>query len=136
MKKKTIVKRLSGRRGEAYVDLALAVFLFAFCLLFFLSVASLTAKSQELHTVADRLSSKAAEQGHTGVDEYAEELQDIYGIPFSWDFEGTEYWSEDRVQLGDKIVCRVSAELPLLGSALPVTLQAVSVAQSEVYYKE
>lgn len=126
---------LRGRRGESYLEVVVLILAFSFILLTALEGMSLMARAQDARTVAERLCFAAAEAGCVDVPSAALELQDTLGISFTYSFEGSETFdASGHVQLGDRIVCRVSVTGRLGNLEFPV--QASALSSSRVYYKE
>ena len=104
------------KRGEGYVDVAVTVMIVAFVLLFAVNMVSLVALNQNMKIAADKLAEYASLQGTTAIDGYADELKENIGVEFEYSFEDSEVMDETgKVQLGDKIVCKVSYSISIIG---------------------
>ena len=127
------------KRGEGYVDVAVTVMIVAFVLLFAVNMVSLVALNQNMKIAADKLAEYASLQGTTAIDGYADELKEKIGVEFEYSFEDSEVMDETgKVQLGDKIVCKVSYSISIIGfgeSIHPVEINAGASGISRVYWK-
>ena len=69
----------------------------------------------------------------------ADELKEKIGVDFTYSFEESELIDESgKVQLGDKIVCRVSYNISIIGfgeAIHPISVNAASSGISRVYWK-
>lgn len=132
-------KLLRSKRAEGYIDVAVTIMLVAFVLVFAVNMVSLVALNQNVKTIADQLVEYAAQQGTTSISAYASELREKTGIPFSYSFsESVLFDSSGKVQLGDKIVCKVTYDVGFLGfgeATHAVTINASSSGISRVYWK-
>ena len=130
---------LKRRNGEGYVDVAVTVMIVAFVLLFAVNMISLVALNQNMKTAADQLVEYASQKGTTDIDDYADDLKEKFGTEFTYSFDESEVMNEHgKVQLGDKIVCRVSYDITLVGFGEfihPVSIKASSSGISRVYWK-
>lgn len=132
-------KLLRSKRAEGYIDVAVTIMLVAFVLVFAVNMVSLVALNQNVKTIADQLVEYAAQQGTTSISAYASELREKTGIQFSYSFsESVLFDSSGKVQLGDKIVCKVTYDVGFLGfgeATHAVTINASSSGISRVYWK-
>lgn len=130
---------LKRKNGEGYVDVAVTVMIVAFVLLFAVNMVSLVALNQNMKTAADQLVEYASQKGTTAIGGYADELKEKLGAEFDYSFDESELMDESgKVQLGDKIVCRVSYDITMIGfgdSIHPVSINAAASGISRVYWK-
>lgn len=130
---------LKRKNGEGYVDVAVTVMIVAFVLLFAVNMVSLVALNQNIKTVSDQLVEYASQKGTTAIGDYADELKEKIGVDFTYSFEESELIDESgKVQLGDKIVCRVNYNISIIGfreAIHPISVNAASSGISRVYWK-
>ena len=134
-----MIKLLRRKNGEGYVDVAVTVLIVAFVLLFAVNMVSLVALNQNIKTAADQLVEYASQKGTTAIDDYADDLKEKLGTEFSYSFEESEFIDgSGKVQLGDKIVCRVSYDITMIGFGdfiHPVSINTSASGISRVYWK-
>ena len=133
------MKRLTPKKGEGYIDIAVTILVVAFLLVFFVNAVSLIALNQNLKIIADHLTDYACLHGTTDVCDYAAELREQTGIDFACDFsESRTLDAQGRVQLGEPIVCTVTCRTSFLGFGdfvFPIAVTATSRGMSQVYWK-
>lgn len=132
------MKKLLNKKGETYIDVAITVMIIAFVLVFSVNMVSLVALNQNMKTMSDQIIDYATLKGTTDIDEYINDLREKTGIDFSYSFSGTSYHSGQKVQLGDRIECRLTYSVSIMGfgeAVFPVTIHASSSGISQVYWK-
>lgn len=133
-----MTEKISNKKGETYIDVAINVMIFAFILVFSVNMVSILATNQKLKATADHIIDYTAQNGSTDVDEYIQSLREKNGIDFDCSFEGTDYLNGRKVQLGDRIECKLTYRVSIIGfgnSFFPITMNAWSCGISEVYWK-
>ena len=131
-----IWKVLRDRRGEGYVDVAVAVFAILLVVAFAARVFPVFIAKMQLDNFADELIREAEVSGRVGPETAAryERLAEKTGM------RPTVEWSvTGRIQLNQEVSVKVSLqmELGMLGriGSFPVTLSGEATGKSEVYWK-
>lgn len=134
-----IKKMLKRKNGEGYIDVAVSIMLIAFSLVFMVNIVSLVALNQNMKTAADQIAEYASMKGTTDIESYLQEQREKLGVNFTCSFDGTQtIGSTKRVQLGDRIECKLTYHLNFLGFGEVVHLFTINVSASsisEVYWK-
>lgn len=133
-----MMKKIFNKKGETYIDVAVTVMIVAFVLVFAVNMVSLVALNQNMKTMADQVVDYATLNGTTDVSTYVRDLRQNSGISFSYSFSGTDYYSGQKVQLGDVIKCRLTYRVSIFGfgdKIFPITVTASSSGISQYYWK-
>lgn len=133
------MRRLTCKKGEGYIDVAVTIMMFAFALVFVVNVVSLVALNQNMKIAADQVAEYASMNGTTNIDAFVNEKREKLGVNFSCSFDGSESFDgSGKVQLGDRIECTLTYELSFLGFGDAIhltTIVASASGFSEVYWK-
>lgn len=132
---------LSNKRGDGYIEIAVAVLVIAFILLLIVSVWSLITLKQDMRYLCAELIDIATKTGKVGSEVYSRfsELCEESGIVPDVEFSATYFDSvTGKVQLGDVISCRLTHNLVLSGFGgftLPISVTAEQSGLSRIYWK-
>lgn len=135
------MKTKFNKRGEGYIDVAVAVLVIAFVLVFAISIFSMVTLKQDLNYMCSELVECASVNG--GVTEEVEqrfrELCIETGLSPEVSFSATYFdASTGKVQLGDSITCYLSCALTLPGFGgyeFPINATAQESGLSRIYWK-
>ncbi len=136
-----MLKVLRNKKAEGYIDVAVAVLVIVFALIFSVSIFSKVAISQDLKHMCKELVDVATQTGRIGPEVNAryEELCKEAGIRPDMEFKTTYFNASDKtVQLGDIITCKLTYKMTLQGLGdfeLPIDVDAEYSGLSEVYWK-
>ncbi len=135
------MKRICNRKGEGYVDVAVAVLVISFLLILLVSVFGVIHQKQTLNQMAQQLAETAAINGCVGdeVQERYEQLCEQMGITPTMTFEST-YFDENtgKVQLGNVISCTLTMDTSLIGfggELFPINMTVTASGVSQVYWR-
>ena len=130
-----------SKRGEGYVDVAVAVLVISFLLILLVSVFGLMHQKQTLNQMAEQLAETAAINGCVDdeVMERYEQLCEQTGLTPTVTFEAI-YFDEDtgKVQLGEIISCTLTMENSLIGFSgelFPINMTVIASGVSQVYWR-
>lgn len=130
-----------NKKGEGYVDVAVAVLVISFLLILLVSVFGLMHQKQTLNQMAEQLAETAAINGCVDdeVMERYEQLCEQTGLTPTVTFEAI-YFDEDtgKVQLGDIISCTLTMETSLIGfggELFPIDMTVTASGVSQVYWR-
>lgn len=135
------MKKLKNKKGEGYIEVAVAVLVIAFVLIFTVSIFSMITLKQDLKYMCRELVEVATVSGGVTDAVYRryEELCEETGL------RPTVYYSANyfdrttgKVQLGDSISCTLTADFTLPGFGgftFPFALEATESGLSRVYWK-
>ena len=132
---------LYSKRGEGYIDVAIAVLVISFLLVLILNVFSLVSKGQDMEYFARELCDVATYSGRIEdeVEDRYNELCDETGLTPQYNFTATYFSKTDRtVQLGDSILCEVRMDSSILGfggEIFTITLTGSHSGLSKYYWK-
>lgn len=130
-----------SKRGEGYVDVAVAVLVISFLLILLVSVFGLMHQKQTLNQMVEQLAETAAINGCVDdeVMERYEQLCEQTGLTPTVTFEAI-YFDEDtgKVQLGEIISCTLTMETSLIGfggELFPIDMTVTASGVSQVYWR-
>ena len=135
------MRRIRNRKGEGYVDVAVAILVISFLLILLVSVFGIIHQKQTLNQMAEQIVEVAAINGC--VDGEAMErfvvLCEQMGVTPQISFDA-EYYDEDsgKVQLGDIISCTLTMDTSLIGfggELFPIELTVTANGVSQVYWR-
>lgn len=135
------MKKLNNRKGEGYIEVAVAVLVIAFALLFTVSIFSMITLKQDLNYMCRELVEAATVSGGVtdAVHQRYEELCGETGLRPTVCYSAAYFdRATGKVQLGDSISCTLTAALTLPGFGgvpFPVALEATESGLSRVYWK-
>lgn len=138
MKLKKIIR---NKRAESYIDVAVAVVVVAFILVFAVSIFQMVTLKQDLNYMADELIKTATVSGKVGeeVEQRYAELCAETGISPEVSFSAFFYdAASGKVQLGNSITVTLSTGLTLPGFGgymFPINATATESGLSRVYWK-
>lgn len=134
-------KALKNKRAEGYIDVAVAVLVIVFLLIFSVGIFSKIAVKQDLNHMCSELVEVATTSGRIGpeVQERYRQLCEEAGIEPTMTFTATYYEaSSGKVQLGDVITCKLTYSTKLIGFggfSLPFHVVVTESGLSRVYWK-
>lgn len=135
------MKTIKNRKAEGYIDVAVAVLVISFLIVFLLSVFGLVSKKQDLNYMAAELVDTASSFGRVGTevqDRYAKLCEET-GLHPAMNFEAVYFDpSTGAVQLGKVISVTLELDSSLLGFGgviFPFSLTASASGLSRVYWK-
>ena len=130
-----------NKKGEGYVDVAVAVLVISFLLILLVSVFGLMHQKQTLNQMCEQIVEIASIKGCVDdeVMERYEQLCEQTGLTPTVTFEAT-YFDEDtgKVQLGDVISCTLTMETSLIGfggELFPIDMTVTASGVSQVYWR-
>ncbi len=134
------MKCLKNRRGEGYIDVAVAVLVIAFVLIFIISVWSMMTVKQDMRAMCNELVEIASVTGRVGTEVYARyaELCTELGYTPTLTVETTYFDSTGKVQLGEIITITLTTEMTLPGFGdfeLPFEVSVSESGLSRMYWK-
>ena len=133
------MRRIRNRKGEGYVDVAVAILVISFLLILLVSVFGIIHQKQTLNQMAEQIVEVAAINGCVdgeAMERFAVLCEQMRVTPqISFD---VEYYDEDsgKVQLGDIISCTLSMDTSLIGfggELFPIELTVTANGVSQVY---
>ena len=110
--------KLQNKRAEGYIDVAVAVLVIVFLLVFSVGIFSKIAVKQDLSHMCHELVEVATTSGRIGPEVQAryEQLCKEAGIRPTMTFTATYFDSSSgKVQLGDVITCKLTYSTELIG---------------------
>ena len=135
------MKRICNKKGEGYVDVAVAVLVISFLLILLVSVFGIIHQKQTLNQMAEQIVEVAAINGCVDGEamERFEILCEQMGVSPQISFNA-EYYDEDsgKVQLGDSISCTLTMNASLIGfggEVFPIELTVTANGISQVYWR-
>ena len=134
-------KLLSNKRGDGYIEIAVAVLVIAFLLLLVISAWSLITLKQDMRYMCFELIDTATKTGKVGSEVYSRfsELCAESGITPEIEFTAAYFDSTSgKVQLGDVISCKLTHNLVLKGFGgftLPISVTVEQSGLSRIYWK-
>jgi len=135
------MKTFKNKKAEGYIDVAVAVLVIAFVLIFAVSIFSMITLKQDLSYMCEELVEAATASGCVGdaVSQRYNELCDEIGITPDVLFQAVYYDDiTGKVQLGDTISCTLTYRLTLPGFGgyqFPVNATATKSGLSRIYWK-
>ena len=130
-----------NKKGEGYVDVAVAVLVISFLLILLVSVFGVIHQKQTLNQMCGQIVEIASINGCVDNDvmERYEQLCEQMGLTPTMTFEAT-YFDEDtgKVQLGDVISCTLTMETSLIGfggELFPIDMTVNASGVSQVYWR-
>ena len=130
-----------NKKGEGYVDVAVAVLVISFLLILLVSVFGLMYQKQTLNQMCEQIVEIASINGCVDdeVMERYEQLCEQTGLTPTVTFEAT-YFDEDtgKVQLGDVISCTLTMDSSLIGfggELFPINMTVTASGVSQVYWR-
>lgn len=132
---------IGNKRGEGYIDLAVAVLVIVFVLVITLSIWSAITLKQDMRYMCQELIDTATTSGRIGSEVNARytELCAELGITPSISWSASYYnTTKKQVQLGDVITCTLRHEITLQGFgtfSLPFSVTVTQSGLSRVYWK-
>ncbi len=136
-----MLKALKNKKGEGYIDVAVAVLVIAFVLILIISVWSMATIKQDMTYMANELLEVATVTGKVGSEVQAryEELCVELGFRPTVYFSANYFQSSTgKVQLGDTITVYLSTEMILPGFGgfeLPFDVEVTKSGLSRIYWK-
>lgn len=136
-----MTKILKNKRAEGYIDIAIAVLIFAFVLIFAVSIWSMVTLKQDMNYMASELLTAATSTGMVGADVQTrfQELCAESGITPSVQFKANYFdYATGKVQLGEVISVTLTHELTLPGFggvAFPFQVTVTRSGLSRIYWK-
>lgn len=135
------MKKICNKKGEGYVDVAVAVLVIYFLLILLVSVFGVIHQKQTLNQMAEQIVEIASINGcvDNEVMERYEQLCEQTGLTPTVTFDAT-YFDEDtgKVQLGDIISCTLTMETSLIGfggELFPIDMTVTASGVSQVYWR-
>ena len=135
------MRRIRNRKGEGYVDVAVAILVISFLLILLVSVFGIIHQKQTLNQMAEQIVEVAAINGCVDGEamERFEVLCEQMGVTPQIFFDA-EYYDEDsgKVQLGDIISCTLTMDTSLIGfggELFPIELTVTANGVSQVYWR-
>ncbi len=134
-------KVLCNKRGEGYIDIAVAVLVIVFLLIFSVSIFSKIAVKQDIDYMCRELVETATTTGRIGpeFDARYEELCDEIGFRPTLSYSATYFSaSAKKVQLGDVITVKLTYHTSLFGfggTVFPFDVSVMESGLSRVYWK-
>lgn len=135
------MKKICNKKGEGYVDVAVAVLVISFLLILLVSVFGVIHQKQTLNQMAEQIAEIASINGCVDdeVMERYEQLCEQTGLTPTVTFDAT-YFDEDtgKVQLGDIISCTLTMETSLIGfggELFPIDMTVTASGVSQVYWR-
>lgn len=134
-------KILCNKKAEGYIDVAVAVLVIAFVLVFAISIWSMVTLKQDMTYMCNELVEAATLSGRIGpeVEARFDELCAEVGFVPSKDFTAAFYdVASGKVQLGDVITCTLTYEMTLPGFGnfkFPIRVSVTKSGLSRVYWK-
>ena len=135
------MKRICNKKGEGYVDVAVAILVISFLLILLVSVFGIIHQKQTLNQMAEQIVEVAAINGCVNGEamERFEILCEQMGVLPDISFNA-EYYDEDsgKVQLGDSISCTLTMNTSLIGfggELFPIELTVTANGISQVYWR-
>lgn len=136
-----MIRVLKNKRGEGYIDVAVAVLVIVFLLIFSVSIFSKIAVRQDLDYMCKELVEIATTTGKVGneVNERYEQLCEEIGFRPTMTINADYYNSSDKtVQLGDVITVKLTYSTSLFGfggSVMPFDVSVKESGLSRIYWK-
>ena len=134
-------KVLRNKRGEGYIDVAVAVLVIVFVLVFAVSIFQMITLKQDMKYMCKELVEVATVTGKVGteVEQRYRELCAETGITPTVSFSAVYYeTSSGKVQLGDTITCHLTYNATLQGFGdfkLPFDITVTESGLSRIYWK-
>ncbi len=134
-------KKLQNKKAEGYIDVAVAVLVIVFLLVFSVGIFSKIAVKQDLSHMCSELVEVATTSGRIGPEVQAryEQLCEEAGIRPTMTFTATYFDSSSgKVQLGDVITCKLTYSTELIGFggfSLPFDVEVSESGLSRIYWK-
>ena len=134
-------KKLQNKKAEGYIDVAVAVLVIVFLLVFSVGIFSKIAVKQDLSHMCSELVEVATKSGRIGPEVQAryEQLCEEAGIRPTMTFTATYFDSSSgKVQLGDVITCKLTYSTELVGFggfSLPFDVEVSESGLSRIYWK-
>ena len=135
------MRRIRTRKGEGYVDVAVAILVISFLLILLVSVFGIIHQKQTLNQMAEQIVEVAAINGCVDGEamERFEVLCEQMGVTPHITFNA-KYYDEDsgKVQLGDIISCTLTMDTSLIGfggELFPIELTVTANGVSQVYWR-
>jgi len=129
-------------KGEMYIELLVNILIYMILLIFIIVLIPIFVYKANLNTYADKVLRIAELSGNTKSQEVSDKIismQTSTGItPQSISWEGTDYTSGSKIQLGDEIVITLKSQYNIGFSVFGdfnVPLTAKAKGSSEVYWK-
>ena len=135
------MKKLKSKKGEGYIEVAVAVLVIAFLLILLVSVFGILTQKQDLKYMCSELVEIAAVNGRVGDEVQAryKELCKETGLSPDVAFDAVYFEkTSGKVQFGDRISCTLTmnATLPGFGGKLfPMKLTITLSGLSQIYWK-
>ena len=135
------MKFLKNRKAEGYIDIAVAVLVVAFVLIFTVSIWSMVTLKQDMRYMCNELIETATATGRIGPEVQARyvELCAEAGITPEVSFDAVYYDSSTgKVQLGEIISCTLKHRLTLPGFGgytFPFDVEITQSGLSRIYWK-
>ena len=136
-----MLKKLQNKKAEGYIDVAVAVLVIVFLLVFSVGIFSKIAVKQDLSHMCSELVEVATTSGRVGPAVQARygQLCEEAGIRPTMTFTATYFDSSSgKVQLGDVITCKLTYSTELIGFAafyLPIDVEVSESGLSRIYWK-
>ena len=132
-------KHILSKKGEGYIDICIAVVVFVILTVIALNLFNLVSVRTDMEEIASELIETATFTGEFG-DEVAQQKAELTTRYFDFDTEygADEYYSGNKVQLGDKMWLTVTVNTEVKGAGIfkiPVTLKVKKSGISEKYRK-
>lgn len=135
------MKKLKNKKGDGYIEVAVAVLVIAFVLIFTVSIFSMIALKQDLNYMCRELIEVATVSGGVtdAVYQRYDELCAETGLNPSVYYSAIYFdRAAGKVQLGDTITCTLTANLTLPGFGgyvFPFAPEVTQSGLSRVYWK-
>ena len=136
-----MLKTLKNKKAEGYIDVAVAVLVIAFVLVFVMSIWSMMTIKQDMIYMCEELLDTATVSGRVGDEVFARygELCREVGFEPTVKFDASYFdSSKKQVQLGDVISCTLTHKVVLPGFGnfeLPFEVTVTQSGLSRVYWK-
>lgn len=134
-------KMIQSKKGESYIDVAVAVVVVAFILVFAVSIFQMVTLKQDLNYMADELIKTATVSGRIGeeVEQRYAELCTETGLTPEVSFSALFFDAASRkVQLGNSITVTLTTGLTLPGFGgymFPINATVTESGLSRIYWK-
>lgn len=135
------MKKIINRRGEGYVDVAVAVLVISFLIILIVSVFGAVSQKQDLKYMCSELVEVAVVNGCVGeeVQERYTQLCEETGLTPIMNFDAVYFdTTTGKVQLGDVISCTLTMDASLLGfggEAFSFEMTNTQSGLSQIYWK-
>lgn len=132
---------LKNKRAEGYIDIAIAVLIIAFVLIFAVSIWSMVTLKQDMNYMANELIEAAVSAGKVGTEVQTrfQELCAESGVTPTVSFKANYFdYATGKVQLGEVISVTMKHELTLPGFggvAFPFEVTVTRSGLSRIYWK-